>query len=102
MKEEEDTLSWLSQKRSKDVETLPMKPVIVATMHRSKGEEYDDVYLAGWTEGEFPHPDAVSSNRVHEERRLAYVALTRARQRVVITHSFMTRVLHYGKDGRKK
>lgn len=102
MKEEEDTLSWLTQKRSKDVETLPMKPVIVATMHRSKGEEYDDVYLAGWTEGEFPHPDAVSSNRVHEERRLAYVALTRARQRVVITHSFMTRVLHYGKDGRKR
>lgn len=101
-KEEESANTWLSQKRSKTVKTLPMKPVIVSTMHRSKGEEFDDVYLAGWTEGEFPHPDAVSSNRVHEERRLAYVALTRARQRVVITHSFMKRVLHYGRDGMKK
>jgi len=101
-KEEESASSWLSQKRSKSVKTLPMKPVIVSTMHRSKGEEFDDVYLAGWTEGEFPHPDAISSNRVHEERRLAYVALTRARQRVVITHSFMKRVLHYGKNGMKK
>lgn len=101
-KEEESANSWLSQKRSKSVKTLPMKPVIVSTMHRSKGEEFDDVYLAGWTEGEFPHPDAVSSNRVHEERRLAYVALTRARQRVVITHSFMKRVLHYGRNGMKK
>jgi len=101
-KEEESANSWLSQKRSKSVKTLPMKPVIISTMHRSKGEEFDDVYLAGWTEGEFPHPDAVSSNRVHEERRLAYVALTRARQRVVITHSFMKRVLHYGRNGMKK
>ena len=101
-KDEDDAQSWLSKKRSGSVKTLPIKPVTVATMHRSKGEEFDDVYLAGWTEGEFPHPDAVSSNRVHEERRLAYVALTRARQRVVITHSFMTRVLHYGKNGMKK
>lgn len=101
-KDEDDAQNWLSKKRSGSVKTLPIKPVTVATMHRSKGEEFDDVYLAGWTEGEFPHPDAVSSNRVHEERRLAYVALTRARQRVVITHSFMTRVLHYGKNGMKK
>jgi len=101
-KEDEGSQNWLSRKRTKQVKTIPMKPALVITMHRSKGEEYDDVYLAGWTEEEFPHPDAVSSSRVHEERRLAYVALTRARQRVVITHSFMKRVLHYGKDGRKK
>lgn len=79
-----------------------MKPVIIMTMHKAKGEEFDDIYLAGWTEGEFPHPEAMSSNRVHEERRLAYVALTRARQRVVITHSFMSRKLHFGRDGAKR
>lgn len=94
--------SWLTQRRSKKAKTIQMKPAMVMTMHRSKGEEFDDIYLAGWTEGTFPHPDAVSSNRVHEERRLAYVALTRARQRAVITHSFMKRILHYGNDGRKK
>ena len=79
-----------------------MKPATLMTMHRSKGEEFDDYYLAGWTEGEFPHPDAVSSNRVHEERRLAYVALPRSRQRVVLTHAFMSRVLHFRKDGGKR
>ena len=97
-----ETQNDLAQRRAKKTKTLPMKPVTIMTMHRSKGEEFDDVYLAGWTEGNFPHPEAVSSNRVHEERRLAYVALTRARQRVVITHSFMKRVLNYGRDGRKK
>ncbi len=102
-KEGEETKNyWLTQKREKMAKSLPMKPVFLLTMHRSKGEEFDDVYLAGWTEGEFPHPDAVSANRVHEERRLAYVALTRARQRVVITHSFVKRVLNHGSDGRKK
>lgn len=83
-------------------ELIPMKQVTIMTMHKAKGEEFDDVYLAGWTEGEFPHPDAMSSNRVHEERRLAYVALTRARQRVVITHSFISRKLYYGRDGAKR
>jgi hypothetical protein len=75
---------------------MDMKPVVLMTMHRAKGEEFDDVYLAGWTEGMFPHPTSISANRVDEERRLAYVAITRARQKVVITHSFMDRVLHNG------
>ena len=101
-KENDETDNWLKRNRTKMEQSLPMKPVFLLTMHRSKGEEFDDVYLAGWTEGEFPHPDAVSSNRVHEERRLAYVALTRARQRVVITHAFVKRVLSYGSDGRKR
>ena len=100
--EDENSRSWLTQKGAGAAKTLQMKPVFLSTMHRSKGEEFDDVYLAGWTEGEFPHPDAISSNRVHEERRLAYVALTRARQKVVITHSFVKRVLTFGEDGRKK
>ncbi|KAL3800403.1 hypothetical protein ACHAW5_009081 [Stephanodiscus triporus] len=100
--EDGNSRSWLAQKQVGTAKTLQMNPVFLSTLHKSKGEEFDDVYLAGWTEGEFPHPDAISSNRVHEERRLAYVALTRARQRVVITHSFVKRVLTYGKDGRKK
>lgn len=81
---------------------LPMKPVKLITMHMAKGDEFDDVYLASWTEGVFPHPSSLSSNRLYEERRIAYVALTRARQRVVITYSFMKRVSYYGSNGTKK
>jgi ATP-dependent exoDNAse (exonuclease V) beta subunit len=99
----EDPSAPLAQrKQSGKEEMLPMRPVNIMTMHKAKGEEFDDIYLAGWTEGEFPHPEATSSNRVHEERRLAYVALTRARQRVVITHSFMSRKLHFGRGGTKR
>ena len=100
--EGEDVQAWIPPKRNRPTPTIPMKPATIMTMHRSKGEEFDDIYLVGWSEGEFPHPEAVSSSRVHEERRLAYVALTRARQRVVITHSFMRRVLHYGRTGSKR
>jgi ATP-dependent exoDNAse (exonuclease V) beta subunit len=100
-KDDEDTTTPIVRPGSK-VKMVPMKPVTIMTMHKAKGEEFDDIYLAGWTEGEFPHPDAMSSNRLHEERRLAYVALTRARQRVVITHSSISRKLSFSKDGAKR
>ena len=79
-----------------------MKPVKLITMHSCKGDEFDDVYLSGWTEGMFPHPRSVSSDRIDDERRLAYVALTRAKQRVVITHSFTEKMPHIGPHGRRK
>ncbi|EED90035.1 hypothetical protein THAPSDRAFT_263669, partial [Thalassiosira pseudonana CCMP1335] len=78
--QELDSTFVASTIRRRPTPTIPMKPATIMTMHRSKGEEFDDIYLVGWSEGEFPHPEAVSSSRVHEERRLAYVALTRARQ----------------------
>ena len=81
---------------------LSMKPVKLITMHKAKGDEFDDVYLASWTEGVFPHPLSLSSNRVHEERRIAYVALTRARQRVVLTYSFVKRHSFFGPTGERK
>lgn len=77
---------------------VQMKPVVLMTMHGSKGEEFDDVYLPGWSEGVFPHSSAVSGNRVEEERRLAYVAISRARHRVYITHAFVRRAMHAGKN----
>ena len=82
--------------------TIPMKHVKVMTMHQAKGDEFDDVYLANWTEGNFPHPSAVLTNRLHEERRIAYVAITRARQKVVITYSFMTKTAFFGPKGERK
>lgn len=93
---EEDAASLSRLQVRSNLNLMNMKPVVLMTMHRAKGEEFDDVYLAGWTEGMFPHPTSISANRVDEEKRLAYVAITRARQKVVITHSFMDRVLYNG------
>jgi hypothetical protein len=81
---------------------LSMKPVKLITMHGAKGDEFDDVYLASWTEGVFPHKSCLSPNRLREERRIAYVACTRARQRVVLTYSFMKVVSYFGAGGKKK
>ena len=92
----EEDVARLSRPQDSNLKLMDMKPVVVMTMHRAKGEEFDDVYLAGWTEGIFPHPTSISANRVDEERRLAFVAISRARQQVVITHSFTDRVLHNG------
>ena len=79
-----------------------MKPVQLITMHQAKGDEFDDVYLPGWTEGIFPHPASLKSNRLHEERRIAYVALTRARQRVVLTYSYVKQESYFGPNGKRK
>ena len=55
------------------------------TIHASKGLEFDYVYLPGWEEGTLP--SGFGSEEVEEERRLAYVALTRARRLALISHS---------------
>lgn len=86
----------------KRISNIAMKPVKIITMHQAKGDEYDDIYLPGWTEGNFPHPSSVRTNRIHEERRIAYVALTRARQMVTITYSFMEKTAYFGPKGEKK
>lgn len=81
---------------------MQMRPINLITMHQCKGDEFDDVYLCGWSEGKFPHPLSVSSGTMEEERRLAYVALTRARQRAFITYQTNERVAHVGRLGERK
>jgi superfamily I DNA/RNA helicase len=88
--------------KNQRMSSISMKPVKLMTMHHAKGDEFDDVYLANWTEGSFPHPTSVLTNRLQEERRIAYVALTRAKQNVIITYSFMTRDTYFGPNGEKK
>jgi DNA helicase-2/ATP-dependent DNA helicase PcrA len=62
--------------------------VTVMTLHGAKGLEFDTVFLAGWEEGLFPNQRAMDEHGLkglEEERRLAYVGLTRARRRAVVT-----------------
>ena len=70
--------------------------VRIMTMHSAKGLEFDMVFLPGWEEGTFPNHRALQEKEgegLEEERRLAYVAITRARRRVTIS-SAMSRMVH--------
>ena len=64
--------------------------VNMMTMHASKGLEFDVVFLPGWEEGLFPHQKSIEEkgqNGLEEERRLAYVGITRAKKKAVISFS---------------
>jgi DNA helicase II / ATP-dependent DNA helicase PcrA len=64
--------------------------VNLMTMHGSKGLEFDVVFLPGWEEGLFPHQKSIEEkgqNGLEEERRLAYVGITRAKKKALISFS---------------
>jgi len=64
------------------------------TVHASKGLEFDCVFISGLEEGLFPHENSMTErDSLEEERRLMYVAITRARQRLYLSHA-QTRMLH--------
>ena len=69
--------------------------VYIMTFHAAKGHEADTVFLPGWEEGVFPHPRALDESGeagLEEERRLAYVGLTRARKNVHISFAANRRI----------
>jgi superfamily I DNA/RNA helicase len=61
--------------------------VILTTVHSSKGLEYPFVFLVGMEQNTFPHERSIEEGGIDEERRLFYVAITRAKKDLVITHA---------------
>jgi len=63
--------------------------VVLMTLHSAKGLEFPVVFIVGFEEGIFPGSRAIESpDEMEEERRLAYVGITRARQRLFVTHAW--------------
>ncbi len=65
--------------------------VSIMTIHAAKGLEFDTVFLPAWEEGIFPNENKSDAD-IEEERRLAYVAITRARTRAIITNAMVRTV----------
>jgi DNA helicase-2/ATP-dependent DNA helicase PcrA len=95
---EEPTLSGFLQEISlvSDQDTLRDDDtglLTLMTIHNAKGLEFRGVFLIGMEEGIFPHSRSIEDNEVEEERRLCYVGLTRAMERLALTHA-MARSLY--------
>jgi DNA helicase-2/ATP-dependent DNA helicase PcrA len=61
--------------------------VTLMTIHNAKGLEFRAVFMLGMEEGIFPHSRSIEENDIEEERRLAYVGMTRAKERLALTHA---------------
>ncbi|WP_448191203.1 ATP-dependent helicase [Azospirillum sp. sgz301742] len=73
-----------------NAEAAGSEQISLMTLHGAKGLEFDIVFLPGWEEGVFPNQRALDETGIaglEEERRLAYVGLTRARKRAYVTHA---------------
>lgn len=81
-------LQTLSLMTDLDLKTVPSQAVQLLTCHSTKGLEFDYVYLTGMEDGLLPYvedEECIDLEELEEERRLCYVAMTRARKRLVLT-----------------
>jgi DNA helicase II / ATP-dependent DNA helicase PcrA len=88
---EEPTLSHFLQEISlfSDQDALAEQEsrVTLMTLHNAKGLEFRAVFMVGMEEGIFPHSRSLEEQQLEEERRLAYVGMTRAQERLTLTHA---------------
>jgi ATP-dependent DNA helicase pcrA len=81
-----DQVSLMTDADTKDKETQEAR-VVLSTVHSSKGLEFDYVYVVGLDQQLFPLQRAIEEQQIEEERRLCYVAFTRAAKRLVLTRA---------------
>ena len=82
-----------------DIDELPegTRGVTLMTLHSAKGLEFPRVFLTGMEEGVFPHARSMGSvDEVEEERRLCYVGVTRAKERLALSYALHRRIQGYG------
>eukprot|EP00742_Colponemidia_sp_Colp-10_P013083 GILJ01014756.1.p1 GENE.GILJ01014756.1~~GILJ01014756.1.p1 ORF type:complete len:973 (+),score=130.72 GILJ01014756.1:266-2920(+) len=82
-----EDVSLVSSSDEVSAATDNSKAVVLSTIHASKGLEWDIVYLPGMETGILPHQRSVQESEIEEERRLLYVAMTRARQQLHLLHA---------------
>lgn len=81
-----DFIEWVRLRTDLDALTADGAAVTLMTIHAAKGLEFDTVFVAGMEETIFPHMSSLMERTgVEEERRLAYVAITRARKKLYLT-----------------
>jgi DNA helicase-2/ATP-dependent DNA helicase PcrA len=89
--EPEPTLDGFLQEQAlyseQDSVTSEGGSVTLMTLHNAKGLEFDHVFVVGMEEGTFPHARSLDEQNLEEERRLAYVGITRARETLTLTHA---------------
>ena len=73
--------------RTRSATTRDAGQVTLMTLHNAKGLEYRAVFMLGLEEGIFPHSRSLEENSLEEERRLCYVGMTRAKERLTMLHA---------------
>ncbi len=85
----DDLLEWIALRTDLDSLAEGDRAVTLMTLHTAKGLEYPVVFIAGMEDGIFPHVNSMFEPAgLQEERRLAYVGITRARERLYLTHAY--------------
>ncbi|MDO4841927.1 MAG: UvrD-helicase domain-containing protein, partial [Phoenicibacter congonensis] len=88
-----DFIEWVRLRTDLDAEAAGEHCVTLMTIHAAKGLEFSHVYVAGMEEGIFPNMTmGKDDDDLEEERRLAYVAITRAKKRLILTHAQQRRL----------
>ncbi len=83
-----DFLEWVALRSDLDTMVEGDRAVTLMTLHSAKGLEFPVVFLTGMEDGLFPHANSMFEPKgLEEERRLAYVGMTRARERLYLTHA---------------
>ncbi len=83
----EEFLEQISLINEQDALVDDASKVTLMTLHNAKGLEYEGVFIIGCEDGVFPHSRSIDEGNLEEERRLCYVGLTRARQRLTLTYA---------------